>query len=208
MTDLTAGGGHKPTPTESKKNPRKTYPQDWPAYNKAQANELRDFGFVLRNLSQSMPKEYSFQQPKGRHRIPLPALTYAAIFKAYHCLPGRLLGSIRDGGPLVALHDAGFISRPMHWNSVGNALRDERMSEVFEFLVEKSALPLVPVERGDFSLMPVELGDFSADSTVIDGVSRVQEGDPNYPGQSQYRTTKLHLVTGNRSHVITACAIE
>ena len=54
--------------------------------------------------------------------------------------------------------------------SAGNALRDERMSEVFQYLIETSALPLVPVEQGNFS--PFELGDFSIDASVVDGASR------------------------------------
>jgi hypothetical protein len=198
MTDLTAGTGGTPTPQTRVKKPRKTYPQPWSAYNLAQARELRDFTFLLHDLCDTIPEELSFQEARGRLRIPLRDVCVAAILKAYHGLPGRRLGSRRDGGPLAELHDSGFLSRAMHWNSVGNALRNERMSEVFQYLVETSALPLVPVEQGDFSI----------DASIVNGAARVHKGDPRYRGQSEHRITKVHHMIGNRSGIVTAAAIE
>jgi hypothetical protein len=198
VTDLTAETGGAPTPSERVKKPRKTYRQDWPAYNLAQARELRDVVYLAQDLCDTIPEEMSFQEPRGRHRIPLRDVAIPTILKAYHGLPGRRLGSLRDGGPLADLHDAGFISRAMHWNSVGNALRNERMSEVFQYLVEASAMPLIPVEQGDFSI----------DASVVNGAGRVHEGDPRYRGQSEHRIAKVHHVIGNRSGIVTAAAIE
>jgi hypothetical protein len=168
---------------------------------------IRDLIFLARDLCRTIPEELSFQGPRGRRRIPQADLAVAAIVKAHRGLTGRRLGSLRDGGVIVELQQAGLISKGMHWNSVGNTLRHPQMPEVFEYLVETSALPLVPVERGDFSLVPVELG-VSIDASIIEGVARVQEEDPYYRGQRERRIAKVHFVTGNRTNVITACAIE
>ena len=194
MTTLTAQIGGNPTPKA-----RKTYPQDWPSYNQAQAHELRAFYRLNADLCRTIPDELSLQQPRGRHRIPLADLAQVAVLKAYLGFPGRLLGSPNeDESVVLQLHEAGLISRPMCWNSVGNFLRDDRMSLVLQYLVETSALPLVPIERGEIS----------TDSTIIDGSVRVKKGERHYRGQRQHRIVKLHVAIGNLSNVVTACAIE
>jgi Transposase DDE domain len=197
MTDFIPGTGSPLKPPDRVKKPPQTYTQAWSAYNLAQARELRDFVFLLNDLCNSIPEELSFQQQRGRHRISLRDLTFASVLRTYYGLPGRKFGSSRDGGPLADLHAAGFLSRSMHWNSMGNALRDERMSEVFKFAIEQSALPLIPIEEGSFSV----------DASVVDGARRIQEGDPHYPGQTQWRIGKGHFIVSNKTHVIVAAAI-
>lgn len=199
MTDLTAGTGGTPTPNEPGKKPRQTYRQEWRTYDEAQAHELRDFYRLNARLCRTIPAELSLQQPRGRHRVPLADLSFVAIMKAYLGLPGRVLGSPRfDESFVLELYNAEHISRPMCWNSVGNFLRNGHTTEVLQYLVQASALPLIPVEKGDIAF----------DSTVINGPVLVKIGDPHYPGQTSHKVMKLHLATGIRSNIVTACAIE
>jgi hypothetical protein len=196
------------------KRRRERYEQDWKAIAKAQANEVADFIKLLRDLSRLIPEELSFQQAKGRHRIPLSDVAFAMIFKVYFGFPGRVLGNRHEErSPLMQLYAGGVISRPMHWNSIGHHMRDVRMSEVLEYLIETSALALIPVEKGELThrvlpLVEAAGGDFSADATIIDGAVRRKKGTKGYRGQEEYDICKLHIMTGNVSKVITACAIE
>ena len=55
-------------PTTANPQPRKTYPQDWPAYNAAQTSEKDTFMVLLADLCANIPQpEYGF----GRPRFPL-----------------------------------------------------------------------------------------------------------------------------------------
>jgi hypothetical protein len=199
MTDLTAETSGVPTPRERVKKPRRSYSQDWATYNEAQARELRDFYRLAPSLCRTIPDELSLQQPRGRHRVPLADLSLVAILKAYLRFPGRILGTGSiDDSFVLELYKAGLISRPMCWNSVGSYLRNEQTAPVLQYLVETSALPLIPIEKGDISF----------DSTIIDASVRVKKGDKRYRGQKEHRIMKMHLATGNLSNVVTACAIE
>jgi hypothetical protein len=43
------------------------------------------------------------------------------IFKVYFGFPGREMGSgEEEESPLMQLYNAGVISKPMHWNSIGH----------------------------------------------------------------------------------------
>jgi hypothetical protein len=196
------------------KRRQERHDQDWKAIFKAQANEKAKFIRLLRDLSRLIPQELSFQKSKGRHRIPLSDVAFAMIFKVYFGFPGREMGSgEEEESPLMQLYNAGVISRPMHWNSIGHHMRDVRMSEILEYLIETSALALIPVEKGELthrtlSLRAAAAGDFSADATIIDGAGRLKKGAKGYPGHDEYDICKLHIMTGNVSKVITACTIE
>ena len=133
-----------------RKKPRKTYRQNWTLYNLARAREPKDFMHLLAEITRMIPEEMSFQKENGRPRLLLAAVAYAMIFLRYFKLPQRAMGSTRDEGLLLELYQNGFIPQCLHWNSIGHHFRDSRMTEVLEFLVELSALPLVAVERGDF----------------------------------------------------------
>jgi hypothetical protein len=141
-------------------------------------------------------------------------VAFAIIFKVYFGLPGRVLGSPKyEKSPLVRLHEDGILSRPMHWNSIGHHMRDARMSEVLQYLIETSALPLMPVERGEYTHRLLKVtspggGDFSADATVIDGAARRKKGTRPYRSQREHDICKVHLMSGNLTNVVTACAIE
>jgi hypothetical protein len=174
------------------KRRRERYEQDWEAIARAQANELADFILLLRDLSHLIPEELSFQQAKGRHRIPLSDVAFSMIYKVYFGFPGRLMGSRKyEKSPLMQLYAGGVISRPMHWNSIGHHMRDVRMSEVLEYLIETSALALISVETGELThrvlpMVAAEGGDFSADATIIDGAVRLKKGAKGYRGHDEY----------------------
>ena len=60
--------------------PRKTYKQDWIAYNKAQTGEKSNFQLLLAELCKGIgePAQYN-----GRPRLPLEDMLFASVFKVY-----------------------------------------------------------------------------------------------------------------------------
>ena len=65
---------------------RKTYPQNWAAYNEAQMNEKDKFQSLLADLCKglgSLPASSSRKGPQGRKSMPLSDAVFAAVFKIY-----------------------------------------------------------------------------------------------------------------------------
>ena len=65
---------------EEKATARKTYPQDWPAYNAAQTQEKPLFIMLLRDLCKMVEQPV---QGKGRPRLPIADMLFAAVYKVY-----------------------------------------------------------------------------------------------------------------------------
>src|SRR6185369_3107645 len=73
---------------------RKTYKQDWPAYNEAQVNEKDRFQTLLYELCQGIG---TGSQKTGRPRLPLEDMIFAATFKVYSTVSGRrFMSDLRD----------------------------------------------------------------------------------------------------------------
>ncbi len=120
--------------------PKKTYSQNWNAYNKAQTNEKSRFMELLYELC-SQIEDIPRKDGAGRNRIPLADMVYAVVFKTYSCVSGRRF--ISD------LEDAkrkGFISQIPHFNSLFNYLEMEDMFYILKNLIRESASPLRTVE--------------------------------------------------------------
>lgn len=66
---------------------RKTYPQNWPAYNEAQTNEKAHFLPLLHQLCKGIQEPQTLG--KGRPRIPLADAIFAAVYKVYTTVSGR-----------------------------------------------------------------------------------------------------------------------
>jgi hypothetical protein len=66
---------------------RKTYPQDWRAYNMAQTNEKAQFLDLLRDLCSGVSEP---ERPKnGRPPLPVQDALFAACYKIYSTVSGR-----------------------------------------------------------------------------------------------------------------------
>jgi uncharacterized Zn finger protein len=66
---------------------RKTYPQNWPAYNAAQTNEQDKFQELLRELCAGIAEPIT--QRRGRPSLPLSDVVFATTFKVYSTVSGR-----------------------------------------------------------------------------------------------------------------------
>ena len=97
-------------------SPRKTYPQDWPAYNAAQTSEKDHFQELLADLCGNV------QQPSylgGRPRLPLGDMVLVGAIKVYSGFSARRFNcDVREA------HKQGFIEAAPSFTSVNRYISD------------------------------------------------------------------------------------
>ena len=81
VTETKADGSTKTTVTETVKLTRKTYPQQWPAYNMAQTKEKGIFLYLLHQLCQGVGSPA--QHGPGQRCLPLEDVIFGMAFKVY-----------------------------------------------------------------------------------------------------------------------------
>jgi transposase len=192
VTETKPDGSTKTTVTESVKVTRKTYKQEWPAYNMAQTNEKRLFLYLLHQLCQGVGSPA--QHGKGQRRLPLEDMTFAMAFKVYSTVSGR-----RFISDLKAAHEKGYISKLPCYNSIFNYFEDEMLTPYLQMLIEESSLPLRAIES-----------DFAVDSSGLSTCRFVQwtkakYTDPQLMEKRQW--VKVHLMCGVKTNVVTSVEI-
>lgn len=173
------------------KQTRKTYSQNWPAYNEAQTHEKAEFQALLADLCRNLPTPP--QQGRGQRRLPMSDAVFAVVFKIYSTFSAR-----RFASDLCDAQAKGYIAKVPHFNSVLNYLEDESLFPILCDLIEKSAMPLRSVES-----------QFAVDSTGF-AFSRFDRWyDVKYNRFTQVqRWVKAHLCCGTKTNVVTAVEIH
>jgi transposase len=180
------------TVTETVKVTRKTYSQEWPAYNKAQTNEKRLFQYLLHQLCQGIgsPAQYG----AGRRLLPLEDVIFAMAFKVYSTVSGRrFMSDLRDA------QGKGYLSQVPSYNSIFDYFNTEMLTAYLQMLIEESSLPLASIEQ-----------DFAVDSSGLSTCRFVQWVDAKYndPTLMDKRSwMKIHLSCGVQTNVVTAVEI-
>jgi transposase len=170
---------------------RKTYPQNWRAYNAAQTNEKDKFQSLLRDLCAGIVEQKT--RGHGRPRIPLSDAIFSAVFKVYSTVSGR-----RFMSDLRAAQEAGHITRTPCYNSIFNILENEGTSAILTSLVLETANPLKAIET-----------TFACDSSGFSGCRFDRWYDHKWGEyQIQRAWVKAHIMTGVKTNVITAVEIH
>jgi predicted nucleic acid-binding Zn finger protein len=99
------------------KTVKRTYPQNWAAYNEAQTHEKERFLDLLHDLCGGLDEPE--RQGSGRPRLPIKDAIFAACFKVYSTVSGR-----RFMSDLRHAHAKGYVSRLPHFNSIFNYLEN------------------------------------------------------------------------------------
>lgn len=168
---------------------RKTYPQNWTAYNKAQTNEKRHFRELLGELTDTIP---TVQPARGRRRVPMSDAIFAATFKVYSGLSAR-----RFSTDLKEAHQMGYTTRPIHFNSVLRGLESPKVTGYLTRLIHLSATPLKTIET-----------DFAVDSSGFSTKRFLRWYDEKYGSlRKRAEFVKCHLMCGVRTNVVTAVEI-
>ncbi len=182
------------TVTESvtvKATKRTTYAQNWPAYNAAQTNEQDQFQILLADLCHGI--HTAPQSGRGRPRLPLSDVTFAAVFKVYCTFSGR-----RFISDLRGAQERGHIATLPHYNSIFKYLENPELTPILHRLIEESSKPLAAVES-----------DFAADSSGFATSRFVRWFDHKYGVVKQeHDWVKVHIMCGVKTNIVTACQIK
>jgi transposase len=171
---------------------RKTYSQEWTAYNQAQTNEKAHFQSLLFELCQrvdDMPRK----QGAGRNRLPLSQMIFCVVFKVFSTVSGR-----RFISDLQEAQRRGYISQAPHFNSIFNYLELEEMTAYLKDLITESSLPLKSVES-----------DFAVDSSGFATGQFSRWFDAKYGEEKQLHDwVKVHLMCGVKTNIVTSVEVS
>jgi transposase len=163
---------------------------NWTAYNAAQTEEKRRFVELLSDLCGSIEQP---AQGKGRPRLPLSDMTFAAVYKVYCGFSSRRFTSdLRDACA------EGLVDSTPHFNSVSRYMANPMLTPILREFVTVSSLPLKAVET-----------DFAVDSSGFSTSRFVRWYDHKHGRKTQKREwLKVHLVCGVKTNVVTAVDIS
>jgi transposase len=176
--------------TETVKVTRKTYTQNWPAYNAAQTNEKSELQGLLYELCRTIPEP---DQRRGRPRLSLADIIFASTFKIYSTVSGR-----RFQSDLQEAKRRGFLSKMPSYNSVFRYLEAEALTPYLYELIAMSAMPLKSVES-----------DFAVDSSGFSTGQFMRWFDVKYGKKEDRRMwLKLHLMCGVKTNIVTSVEVS
>lgn len=174
---------------------RKTYRQNWAAYNEAQTTEKARVEMLLKSLCEGI--ESPTPSPKGgRPSIPLRDKLFSAVMKVYSTFSGRRASTdIRDCA------ERGHIADAPHYNSVFRTLESEATTEILVRLIEESAAPLAEIEN--------VAGQFAQDSTGFSTTSYERWFSVKHQRVvSNHPWVKLHVMVGTVTNVVTGVKVS
>lgn len=200
-TTTDARGNKTTTTTTTEKVTRKTYPQQWPAYNAAQTAEKRIFLYLLHQLCQGVG---SPAQVMGRPRHSFEDMIFAMAFKVFSTVSGRrFMTDLRDA------HAKGYMEGLPCYNSIFNYFESEALTPYLKMLVEESALPLASIEE-----------DFAIDSSGLSTGVYVRWNDAKWGNKTRdlfggdkgfivekKDWLKIHITCGVKTNVVTAVEV-
>lgn len=184
------GADGKTVVTESVKIVRKTYSQNWPAYNAAQTHEKSELQGLLYELCRTIPEP---EQKRGRPRLTLADIIFSTAFKVYSTVSGR-----RFESDLREAKAKGYLSKLPHYNSVFRYLESEALTPYLYELIGTSALPLKSVET-----------NFAVDSSGFSTGQFMRWFDVKYGKKEDRRMwLKAHLMCGVKTNIVTSVQIS
>ncbi len=178
------------TVVQQTRTPRKTYAQNWPAYNASQTSEKSTFQTLLADLCRGIEEPV---QEKGRPRASLRDMMFSMVFKVYSTVSTR-----RFQTDINEACEKGHIEKAPHYNTIIKYLDSKSLTPILKRLVTESSLPLRSVEI-----------DFAVDSTGFTTSRFVRWFDHKYGAPKQeHDWVKVHLMCGVKTNVVTAVEID
>jgi transposase len=173
--------------TETVKVTRKTYTQNWPAYNAAQTQEKSRLQALLYELCRNLLNN----TVEGRVcRWPTSSLPARSRFTP------PFQGD--DFSDLQEAKRRGFLSKMPSYNSVFRYLEAEALTPYLYELIAASALPLKSVES-----------DFAVDSSGFSTGQFMRWFDVKYGKEEDRRMwLKVHLMCGVKTNIVTSVEIS
>jgi transposase len=158
---------------------RLTFSQDWPSYNAAQVTEKERVALMLADLCSAI--DNPVQEGRGRPRLPLSDMAFAAVMKVYGGMSARRCSSdLRD------LAAKGYMDKVPHYNTIATVLENPVLTPILQLLIDESVRPLRAIEV-----------DFAADSTGFSTSVYERWFDHKYGREkSKAQWVKAHVTVG------------
>jgi transposase len=173
------------------KTVKRTYPQNWKAYNEAQTHEKEKFLGLLHELCGGVSEPE--QAKTGRPRLSLQDAIFSACYKVYSTVScRRFMTDLRDA------QKNGYIEKTPHFNSIFNYLENPDLTPILRAMIVESSLPLKAVEV-----------DFAGDSSGFSTSRFVRWFDHKYGAvRQQHDWVKVHIMCGVKTNIVTAVEIR
>jgi len=172
---------------------RKTYPQDWPAYNKAQVNEKKHFQELLAELCKGIETPAEYKPKGGRPTFPLADAVYGVVSKVYSTHSAR-----RFVADLNEAKEKGYIASMPHYNTIFKFIEKPELFPILVAMIERSGAALASVES-----------QFAVDSTGFAFCRFTRWYDVKYNHfTSEQQWIKAHFCCGTKTNVVTAIEIK
>ena len=173
--------------------PKKTYKQQWNAYNMAQTHEFSLFQDILVELIDSLIQVRKPLWKSGRPFNDLKDMLFCCVTKCYYGKSSR-----RNIGYLALAKGKDYIKKVPHFNTVLNYYRNPSMTNLLKHLIEQSGIPLKEIEQ-----------KFTTDSS---GFSTSLYGRWFDIKIKDYNKRKLfkkaHVTSGTRTNIVSAVTIS
>jgi transposase len=172
---------------------RKTYAQEWPAYNQAQINEKSRFLELLFELCRGVEEP---PQTMGRPRMALSDMLFCTAYKIYSTVSSRRFSSdLRD-----ALQK-GYITQAPHFNTLSKYLEDAALTPYLKQLIIESSLPLKTIEWN----FAVDSSGFSTTQHTRWTWAKYGTAGPKFIDRGEW--VKVHLMCGVQTNIVTSVEI-
>lgn len=168
---------------------KKTYPQNWKAYNISQQVEKEKLMEFLSDITGRIRQPaYTFGRPKGY----LGDNIFAMVFKVYSTFSGR-----RFATDMKWALEKGYIDSRVPYNTMFRYFKNPELTPILAKMVVLTSLPLRTVEK-----------KFSIDSTGF-GTSNFQRWFSFKHGKEicSRRWVKCHFLNGTKTNIITSVKI-
>ena len=169
---------------------RKTYSQNWPAYNKAEVYLGDLFPAIASKLVKVVRQP---DQTKGRPRLPLHDILFACIYGIYCNKSGRKIES-----DLRAAQRQGYIYSVPPYNTISRYMRNPALTPILTDLITVSAAPLEQHEDS-----------FAVDSTGFSTSNFIRWFNKKYGKETDNREwVKFHFASGVNTNIISAVQVS
>jgi transposase len=170
---------------------RKTYKQDWRAYNLAQSTEKHRFQQLLFDLTRGIP-ELPLAATGGQRPHTTKDSLFAMAFKVYSTVSAR-----RFSCDLKDAHERGHTAKLMPGLKVCHFFENPTFTPILKTLIAQSAQPLRTVET-----------KFAIDSSGFSSSKFFRWYDEKYGiTRQKCEWVKVHLACGVKTNIVTAVRI-
>lgn len=171
---------------------RVTYTQDWPKYNRYQVEEKDRVRVLLHALCEGIKNPV--QVGRGRPRMPLADVIYAATMKTFVNMSGR-----RASTDMSDCMGMGHLDKVPAYNTIFDYLAKPELTPLLMTLVQESSSPIadIDLERA-----------YGVDGTGFGTQVYRRWFDHKYGREMKEATwVKLHIAIGVRSKIVTAAIV-